>query len=116
MVVLAVLAAMWGCVLAAAHPGDSDIDRWFERQHSVANLSCCGVGDGRTLEDNQWRIRGTDYEVQIDGAWLRVARPDYLRDNQADPNPTHHAVVWTTVDTTQPGGVRIWCFTPGPLT
>jgi len=98
---------------------DSPIYKWFDRQYNVLGKSCCGQGDGHTLEDYQWRTKhselGDDYEVNIDGKWLRVPHSEYLRDVLTDPNPTDHATIWYTLDTTEPEGIKIWCFGPGHM-
>lgn len=109
------LALLLLCVAtpALAHDPASPNGQWFARQHNVLMQSCCGAGDAYLLDDNQWRIKGTDYEVQIDGRWYGIGRTQMLRSSLEDPNPTGKAVVWYSFDSTMPGSTHIWCFTPG---
>jgi hypothetical protein len=109
----------WFCclavpALAAPPPGidpDSPIARWFQSQHQLTSgMSCCGLGDGHTLDDDEWRASMSgSYEVRIDGTWYPV--PDEAKPDPAGgPNPTGKAVVWYSMFGGRP---VIFCFKPG---
>jgi len=88
---------------------------WFERQHNIRGQSCCANADGHILDDNDVRINGGSYEVQIEGVWYPV-RPEALRDPvNGGPNPTGHPIVWYTRRNTFVPDLVIFCFAPGTL-
>src|SRR6202012_1408253 len=73
---------------------NSPLHAWFERQHSVAGGWCCDLGDGKILDDDDWRGMDGHYQVRIDAKCLPIA-DDKLRDTATGGrNPTGHAIVW----------------------
>jgi hypothetical protein len=89
------------------------MSEWFAHQHNIVNGDCCHNGDGHEIDDNDWRSNHGKYEVRIAGEWYEV-KPEIMRDSKSGgPNPTGHAIAWYTYDSTQHGGVRLWCFAPG---
>lgn len=106
-------------------PGGPTADaEWFAKQENMVGGSCCGLGDGHRLLDNQWRLVSsgaadnyghtfTHYEVEINGHWYEIS-PGNMRDLKGGPNPTGGAVVWYST----PAGefapnIAIYCFAPG---
>jgi hypothetical protein len=97
-------------------PPNSDpntpIAKWFARQYNMRGGSCCGEADGHRLNDNQWRIAGNHYQVQIDNVWYPIEDWQLRRDVN-DANPTGQAIVWYNYDRSKYNGTQIYCFTPG---
>ncbi len=92
---------------------DSPVAKWFQSQHQLTSgMSCCGLGDGHTLDDDEWRESGDHYQVRINGNWVDVPARGKV-DPAGGPNPTGKAVVWYTLfDSNFP---VIFCFLPGTM-
>jgi hypothetical protein len=104
--------AFWAALCFGAPPPNADptLHEWFERQVNMRGGSCCGLGDGHVLTDEDWRAGKAGYEVRIKNEWYPVDEPR-MRNTDGGPNPTGHAVAWWTE---YPGGeVHVWCFAPG---
>ncbi len=104
-------------LFAAAPPGtdpNSALSKWFEAQHSIGGISCCGMGDGHIISEDDVRIRNSQYQVLIAGVWWPVGS-DRMRDPAGGPNPTDHPVVWYRLVFSDSGDpvVQIFCFSPG---
>ena len=67
---------------------------WFNSKTNTVGRSCCGLGDGEILEDNQVRTVGDHYEVMVAGGWHAVPHPGADTSPAGGPNPTGKAVVW----------------------
>lgn len=113
--VLAACAPIWAgaaWIALAAPPAGVELPyhAWFEQQRNLRGGSCCGLGDGHVLADDEWRQRGARYEVLVGETWHTV-EPGMMRDPAGGPNPTGHAVAWYTV--MADGDVRVWCLARG---
>jgi len=87
---------------------------WMERQTAVDGFKCCNQHDVHFLEDPDWRMGKTGYEVLINGVWHEVP-PGRLRQiDQSDPSPfgQDHALLFYSVHGKT---THIWCFTPTTL-
>lgn len=88
---------------------DVPLHRWFEHQHSLTGDWCCNVADGHILAETEWRASGDHYEVWINHEWHTVPAAA-LHDPLGGPNPTGHAIVWSSKVGTE---IVIHCFGPG---
>ena len=86
--------------------------QWFKAQHSMDGSWCCDIADGHLLDDEDWRMKNSTYEVRINGEWITIPEKA-KRDPNGGPNPTGHAVVWYTIEGTSTGRPFIFCFAPG---
>ena len=94
---------------ADAHDPDGVWDWWFTQQRNVRGTSCCNGSDALILSNDDWRIRGKRYQVQIRGKWLDIEDWQLLKPVQ--PNPTGKAIIWRSNPEFE-GGFYIRCFTP----
>lgn len=60
---------------------------WWQCQYQIGGASCCGIGDGHLLNDDEWRSSGTGYQVLIEGDWLPVPPTAMVR-SPCGPGPT----------------------------
>lgn len=67
---------------------------------------CCGYGDAKLLDFDQWEATKGGYRVELEGEWYNVP-PKNLTQNVV--NPTGKAVVWYAGSG---GGLTIYCFRP----
>ena len=113
----AFLAFVMICIPALAKPPpgtdmDSPIARWFANQYNTVGGSCCGLGDGHVIEEEDVRVAGDHFEVQIDGDWYPV-RAGQMRDAaRGGPNIMRKPIVWYSVTG---AGIVIYCLAPGSM-
>src|SRR4051812_46240337 len=90
-------------------------NKWADRQTNIYKVGCCGMGDAHFVDEDHMRMVNGTFEIEITDTWLPIGPHMMLDRALEDPNPTSRAVVWYGVDTTMPGGVRIYCFAPPSL-
>lgn len=129
MRVLVVALAMLPTVALARgnFPPGAEHDWWQCQKQPVTGYSCCSEADGRTLEDNEWRMidsdKGPKYQVEIEGKWYDVPSDTVINETaQCGPEPNTEkrfkAKVWfypiniggSIVD------IHIYCFMSGVMT
>ena len=106
---LACLALAFFVSPADAHDPDGAWNWWLMLQKNVRGTSCCNGSDARFLSDDDWRIEGKRYQVQIRGKWLDIEDWQLLKPVQ--PNPTGKAIIWYSNPEFE-AGFFIRCFTP----
>lgn len=94
---------------ADAHDPGGIWNGWFMLQRNMRGTSCCTGVDAHILSDDDWRIRGKRYQVNIGGKWLDIEDWQLLKPTH--PNPTGKAIIWYSNPEFE-GGVYIRCFTP----
>ncbi len=89
---------------------------WFNSKTNTVGRSCCGLGDGEILEDNDVRVVGDHYEVRLVGKWRVVPHPGADTSPAGGPNPTGKSVVWwAPCPACETSDVIIYCFAPGTM-
>ena len=103
---------------------DKPEHEWFSQQYNVNGGSCCGLGDGHILEDDEWKNLGDRYIVKINGKWFSL-KEWQMRDIAPDktgnlplrgtPSTVKKATVWykyTTTKQEEENEPTIYCFSP----
>lgn len=117
-------------VLLAHIPGapvNSEEYKWADRQMSIDNWGCCGVGDVQVLGPDEWSVAPDGhFLVRLMNTWHDVPLRSRTRDGDHDPNPLGQAVVWWNRTAHDDWGkyghpaqnfrLEIYCFAPGVLT
>lgn len=95
-----ILLLLGNAPLAVAAPPrdrvlDPEISSWFRslRNPSLKGFGgvCCDEADGRVLDDGDWRVGPSGYQVRIEGDWRDVPEAAVLA---RVPNPTGGAVLF----------------------
>ena len=71
----AVMIAAVGSAHAKPPPGTDPTTptaQWFKAQHSMDGSWCCDIADGHLLDDEDWRMKNSTYEVRINGEWVAI--------------------------------------------
>ena len=108
--------------------GNSAYKAWFDRQYNKHGKECCGLGDGHRY-DGAYTLNpdgtvtlpvifdGVRYDIVIeafkvlDGALLKM--PD--GSVRGGPNPTGHAIIWSSSEQLAIDASNSYCFSPGNL-
>ncbi len=112
-------------VKAAPPPGpiDPKIHEWFESQRvpDGTGRSCCSESDGHVIREEDWRIADGEYEVTIEGQWVRFANTGAGQPGNKvlgyTANPMGAPVAWYTLMRGEEGRLTVfpYCFAPGTV-
>jgi hypothetical protein len=80
----------------------SEHGEWVKSLRNKNGMGCCDEADGFKVEDPDWRNVGNEYEVKLEGKWVRLEDHQIL----TDPNRLGFAMVWIWRG-------NITCFLPG---
>lgn len=114
---LAALLLFLPTLVNAHDRGFTDAENeWLDRQRSVDGTKCCDRHDAFVGHAVEWRLRGGNYEVEIDGTWFQIRPGAMLVPEAGDPTPwPGQALLFYSRNPGYRGGVMIWCFMPEPL-
>lgn len=84
---------------------------WFNQLKNKHGNRCCDDGDGRRIEDPDWREDADGYWVKTtpkyENSWVRVPDSAIVQEN----NRVGYAIMWP--ETTGKQNIGVMCFLPG---
>lgn len=105
----------WTCAALAEAPPETDLNTpehaWWENQRTPGGTSCCGSGDGRVLDDSEWRVRGGHYQFRTGKRWVEIPDDRVTSSRGVEPNEANRwrAKIWTSPDDPE----HVYCFMAG---